>query len=65
MPTVIYKRNHKGQFIKGFPHGKGKILSEEGRRKLSEAARGTKELKSEGCDILRCPECLELDKKEE
>jgi hypothetical protein len=42
MPTVIYKRNHKGQFIKGFPHGKGKILSEEGRRKLSEAARGRK-----------------------
>jgi hypothetical protein len=29
------------------------------------SAFGRKELKSEGCDILRCPECLELDKKEE
>jgi len=35
-----YKRNKKGQFVKGFPHNKGIKRTEETRKKVSEAKKG-------------------------
>lgn len=35
-------RNEKGQFVKGFPHNKGRIVTDEHRKNLSKAHTGIK-----------------------